>query len=261
MPGDGNNDAIVAALVDPRKAMDNKPAEVVVEPVVEPAESKAAEAVDADNQSTGVSTDGAPKDKLDDPAYLKSQLGKQSNELGDLRKQVKELKGILESQPRTETTEATPSVQEQAVTAISEEYTPEFGGHLKKFVEAQLLPLQMRIAIQDLRAQNADFDELAPEMDKVLRERPHLAAVVSQDLNTLEDVLLLARARKGVKVLDSERNRVAAETEEKEREKKAAATEKPSKAASKAEPEATVEQMNQAWAAQIAGARHPNRVV
>lgn len=260
-----NNQEIVDALVDPRKSVQERVSETEKATGKESADDSSAEDADKkeaskeDHSSAQITDLETAQEEI---AYLKRKLGEQSGDVGEKRRRIEELEGTLEQLQTGGTTgketDRQVTLLEQKLAVLRDKYPEDFTQDIVELVQAAVMPIQGRGVVSELRSKYDDFDTMVPEMERVMDANPALANAVKVNVSTVEDVYLIAKARKG---LDSERRKGAAEAEQREREKREATVEQSGKRTSKEPHEPSPQEYNNAIAAQIAGARQPGRSV
>lgn len=162
---------------------------------VEDEEDKDDDSKDADDEDNKdeETEDGSEEDELtlqDKHDYLKTEVGRMGNEIGDLKKQIKEGAQAPPAEPE-------PDPLKERLDAATKLYGPELVALINDVADSKVAPLQQTQGIQSLRDRFEDFDEVREDMDKIFAASPELRKAAEKDVAVLDTVYKAAKLNQG----------------------------------------------------------------
>lgn len=162
--------------------------------------ARAAGALEPDDEQTS-DTDVESDDAEDEPAdeeteeenyrekyeALKRTVGKQANELGDLRKVVQ---GLAPQQPQAQG----PSPFEQRVQKMRDRWGDELTDSIVDLVREQVEPVRATAGVLELQQRYPDFSEVRADMESIFSRSPALRDAAMRDNSVLDTVYEAAKA-------------------------------------------------------------------
>lgn len=162
-----------------------------------PADDDSKEPEDGDNDNADGETEDKPAEDDEDELtlqdkhdYLKTEVGRQGQEIGDLKKQIKEGEKSPPAEPVVDPLKA-------KLEAATKLYGPELVQLIQEVAAAKVAPLQQTQGLQSLRERFPDFDEVRADMDKIFEASPSLRTAVETDVTVLDTVYKAAKAERG----------------------------------------------------------------
>lgn len=123
--------------------------------------------------------------------YLKKEVGRQANEIGDLTRKLEE------ATPAPKPAEPTVNPLQEKLEKAKKLYGPEIVDLIVEVAQAETAPVQQAQGLQTLRDRYSDFDEVRADMDAILKKSPALSAAWQQDITVLDTVYTAAKAKRG----------------------------------------------------------------
>lgn len=157
----------------------------------EPEEDNNDEEDDSDSDDA---SDGEEEDDDDKDSYFKREIGRQANEIGELRKQLREMQEKGQSQ---ESTQQAIDEREAKLTAMRERWGDALVNDLQELLNVELAPVKSQLTNTALRERYPDIDGVKDEMEKIFRQSPALQVAAQQDTAVLDTVYAAAKAKIG----------------------------------------------------------------
>jgi len=195
---------------------------------------KEEESEEGDNENKDEETEEELEDKKDDDDdddeltlqdkhdYLKSEVGRMGNQIGDLTRKLKDQETV---QPKAD---PTPDPLDAEIAAATKLYGPELVELIQKVAGREVAPVKQTQGLQSLRDRYDDFDDVRADMDKIFADSPALANAAKDDISVVDTVYQAAISKRGEKGASEKAQKDEARRKWVKKQKEDAHMEKPS---------------------------------
>ena len=126
----------------------------------------------------------------DKHTYLKGEVGRQANEIGDLKDKIRELT------PAPVAPEPQASPLQIKLEKAKKLYGPEIVELIEEVADSRVAPVQQAQGLQAMRDRYPDFDEVRADMDEIFKATPALRTAMDSDIKVLDTVYTAAKAKR-----------------------------------------------------------------
>jgi len=221
-PAKDESDDDLLAGVEEHLSDPEEGAEKAGEAPTDETDSSDDEPTDENKENEGESVE--PDAEEDEPeTHLKTVVGRQANEIGDLRKQLKEMQEGLKPKPV-----AQPDPMAEKLASMRERWGDSLVNDLQELISTSIAPVKEVTAVAEMRERYKDFDAVRGDMEAILQSSPALRAAAKQDAAVLDTVYQAAAAKRGSESSADTARRGEARSKEVNRQKSEAFVEKSS---------------------------------
>lgn len=148
---------------------------------------------ETDNQEDeGESAEPSSDDEDDEPSSnLKTVVGRQANEIGELRKQLREMQ---EAGKPKQPDQPDPAVAK--LESMRERWGDALVNDLQELISASVAPVREVTAIAQMRERYKDFDNVRGDMEEIMKSSPALRDAAKKDPAVLDTIYQAAVAKK-----------------------------------------------------------------